>query len=134
MSAFYKCLVFAAGKDRKNTSVKLVNPKFGETTVWLNLRNAENKPDFGAQRVVAEILRGLVGSGAHQEITIHADELLIDDKGNYSVAMTAENLKSRWDLVANAGQSEDESAARKLFADELTYITANTVDSDQDPF
>jgi hypothetical protein len=129
MSTFYKCQIFAASKDSRNTTVKLVNPKFKDNTVWLNLRNGD-KPDFGAQKVVAEILRALVGSGSHRVISIHHEEIQRDEKGALSVAMTAENLKSRWELVMNAGPSEDESKARELFAEELASIKQSDTDNE----
>jgi hypothetical protein len=132
MSTFYKTMVFAASRDVSKTNIKLVNSKFGESTVWLNLRTPENKPDFGAQKVVAEILRGLVGSGKHIELTIHSDEIVQNDKGGYQVFVTAENLKSRLNLVVNAEPSETEDSARSIFSD-LLSVVANKPEPTDEP-
>lgn len=130
------CQVFSASKDQSKTSVKLVHPKFNGKTVWLNIRTADNKPDFGAQRIVAEILRGLVGSGNHRRLTIDTDtDIVVSDKGELTVVMTKETLKSRWTLKENSPKDEtvSDDVARQFFADELAGIQSVPVDTNQ-PF
>ena len=135
--ALVDCQVFSASKDPSKTSVKLVHPKFNQKTVWLNLRTGEDKPDFGAQRIVAEILRGLVGSGTHRRLSIDTDtDIVVSDKGELTVRMTKEALKSRWTLVQNSPKDEtvSDDVARQFFADELAGIqSVPAVDIDQ-PF
>ncbi len=130
------CQVFSASKDQSKTSVKLVHPKFNGKTVWLNIRTADNKPDFGAQRIVAEILRGLVGSGNHRRLTIDTEtDIVVSDKGELTVVMTKETLKSRWTLKENSPKDEtvSDDVARQFFADELAGIQSVPVDTNQ-PF
>lgn len=130
------CQVFSASKDSSKTSVKLAHAKFGKQTVWLNLRTIEDKPDFGAQRIVAEILRGLVGSGTHRRLTIDTEaDIVISEKGELQVKMTKEDLKSRWTLVENAPRDESVSdeVARAFFADDLPKVQS-VVSADDQPF
>lgn len=132
------CQVFSASKDSSKTSVKLVHPKFNGKTVWLNLRTVEDKPDFGAQRIVAEILRGLVGSGTHRRLNIDTDtDIIVSDKGELTVRLTKEALKSRWTLVTNSPKDEtvSDDVARAFFADELAGLkTVSQLIDDNAPF
>jgi len=127
MSELLKTQVFATSKDPKKSTVKLESPVFKDTVVWLNLVDESGERDWESQSIIAELLRNTVGSGFHFVLEVDRAEVTLTG-GKVAVAITAENLACRWELVANAGKSEErkarESKARELFATDIAKVAS----------